>query len=79
MNDKFCFLANILMSTIYLFTGKFSYIVLNKVVCEKVVEMSTKRRQCPNNPDMFCYVYGEYMMAKHRFNLRDFTKGAYKA
>ena len=47
-----CFLASILMGTIYLFAEKFSYIVLNKAVYEKVVEMSTKRRQCRNNPDI---------------------------
>ena len=41
-----CFLANILMDIIYLFAGKLSYIVLNKAVYEKVVEMSTKQRQC---------------------------------
>ena len=35
------------------FTEKFSYIVLNKAVYEKVVEMSTKRRQCRNNADVF--------------------------
>ena len=48
-----CFLAKILMGTKYLFAGKFSYIVLNKAVYEKVVEMSTKRRQCRNNPELF--------------------------
>ena len=32
-----CFLANILMGTIYLFAGKFSYIVLDKAVYDKVV------------------------------------------
>ena len=51
-----CFLANILMATIYLFAGNFSYIVLNKAVYEKVVEMSTKRRQCQNNLDVSCYI-----------------------
>ena len=60
-----CFLANILMGTIYLFAGKFSYIVFNKAVYEKVVEMSTKRRLRRNNPDVFCYVCGKYMMAKY--------------
>ena len=76
-----CFLANILMITIYLFAGKFinSYIVLNKDVYEKVVEMSTKRRQCRNNPDVFCYIVGEYMTVKYRFNVRDFTKRPYEA
>ena len=72
------FLANILISTIYLFAGKFSYIVLNKAVYEKVVEMSIKRRQCQNNPDVFCYICGRYMMAKYRLNVRDFTKRAYE-
>ena len=73
------FLASILMDTTYLFARKFSYIVLNKAVYEKVVEMSTKRRQCPNNPDVFCYICGEQMMAKYRFSVRDFTKKAYEA
>ena len=35
-----CFLANILMGTVYLFAGKFSYIVLNKAEDEKVVEIA---------------------------------------
>ena len=74
-----CFLANILVGTIYLFAEKFSYIVLNKAVYEKVVEISTKRRQCRNNPDVFYYICGEYMMAKYQFNVKDFTKRAYEA
>ena len=74
-----CFLANILMGTTYLFALKFSCIVLNKAVYEKVVEMSTKQRQCRNNPDVFCYICGEYMMANYRFNVRDFSKRAYDA
>ena len=41
--------------------------------------MSIKRRQCRNNPDAFCYICGDYMMAKCRFNVRDFTKRAYEA
>ena len=41
--------------------------------------MSTKRRQCRNNPDVFCYICSEYMMAKYRFNVRYFTKRAYEA
>ena len=67
------------MGTIYLFAGKFSYIVLNKAVYEKVVEMSTKRMQCQNNPDVFCYICGEYMMVEYRFNMKDFTNRAYEA
>ena len=41
--------------------------------------MSTKRRQCCNNPDVFCYICGEYVMEKCQFNVRDFTKKAYEA
>ena len=41
--------------------------------------MSSKQRQCRNHPDVFCYIRGEYMLAKYRFNVRDFTKTAYKA
>ena len=67
------------MGIIYLLVGKFSYIVLNKAVYEKVVEMSTKQKQCRNNSDVFCYICGEYMMAKYRFNVRDFTKRTYEA
>ena len=74
-----CFLASILMGTIYLFAGKFSYIVLNKIVYGKVVEMSAKRRQCRKNPNVFCCFCGKYMMAKYRFNVRDFIKRAYRA
>ena len=66
------------MGAIYLFSGTFCYIVLNKAVCEKVVEMSTKRRRCRNNPNVFCYICGKYMMAKYHFNVRDFTKRVYE-
>ena len=62
---NWCFLANILMGIIYLFAGKFSYIILNEAVYEKVVEMSPKRRQCRNNPDVVCCICGEYLMAKY--------------
>ena len=67
------------MGAISLFAGKFSYIVMNKVLYEKETEMSIKRRQCRNNPDVFCYICGEYMMAKYRFKVRDFSKKAYEA
>ena len=67
-----CFLANILMGTIYLFAGKF--FVLNRAVYEKVVETSTKRRQCRNNSDVFCYICAEYMLAKYRFNVRNLPR-----
>ena len=67
-----------LWPTLYLFAEKFSYIVLNKAAYEKVVEMSTKRRQCRNNPDVFYYICDKYMMTKYRFNVRDFAR-AYEA
>ena len=67
------------MGTVYLFAEKFSYIFLNRAVYEKVVEMNTKRRQCRNKLDVFCYICGEYMMVKYRFNVRDFTHRVYEA
>ena len=41
--------------------------------------MSSKRRQCQNHPDVFCYICGECKLVKYRFNVRDFTKRAYEA
>ena len=79
MNNELLVFGEYLMGTTYLFAGKFSYIVLNKAVYEKVVEMSTKRRQCRNNSGVFCYICGEYMMAKYQFNVKDFIKKAYEA
>ena len=38
-----------------------------------------RRRKCRNDPDVFCYICGEYIMEKQRFNVQDFTKKAYKA
>ena len=67
------------MGALYLLAGKFSYIVLNKAVYEKVVAVSTKRRQCRNNSDIACYISGEYIMEKYQFNGIDFTKRAYEA
>ena len=74
-----CLSANILLGTKYLFAGKFCYVVLSKTAYEKVVEMSTKRKQCRNDPDVFCYICGECMIARYRFNVRDFTERAYEA
>ena len=67
------------MDNIYILARKFSYIVLYKTAYKKVVEMNTKRRQCRNNPDLFCLICGEYMMAKYRFIVRGFTNKAYEA
>ena len=40
--------------------------------------MTSKRRSCVNDPDIFCYICGEYMKKGHRFNVRDFTKRTYE-
>ena len=40
--------------------------------------MSSKRRQCRNHPDVFCYICGEYVLEKYCLNVKDFTKKAYK-
>ena len=48
-----------------LFAVKFSYGIFNKTtdfVYKKVVKMSSKRRQCRNHPDVFCYICGEYVL-----------------
>ena len=37
------------------------------------------RRCCLNDPNVFCYICGEYMAKEHRFNVRDVTKKAYQA
>ena len=79
MNNKLLLFGELLMGATYLFAGRFSYIVLNKATYKKVVEMSTKRRQCRNNPNVFCNICGEYMRAKYQFNVRDFAKRAYEA
>ena len=48
MNDELLLFGKHFNGTIYLFAEKFSYLVLNRGVGqhEKIVEMSTKRRQC---------------------------------
>ena len=76
------FILNKLVNEQFLFAAKFSYSIFNKTtdfINEKVVKMSSKRRQCRNHPDVFCYTCGEYVLEKYRFNVRDFTEKAYKA
>ena len=66
----------------FFFAAKFSHSIFNKTtdfVNEKVVKISSKQRQCRNHPYVFCYIYEEYVLKKYRFNVRDFTKKAYKA
>ena len=41
--------------------------------------MTSKRRSCVNDPDIFCYIGGEYMKKEHYFNVQDFTKRAIEA
>ena len=76
------FILNKIVSKQFSFAAKFSYSIFNKTtdfVNEKVVKMSSKQRQCQNHPDAFCYICGKYILEKYRYNVRDFTKKAYKA
>ncbi|CAH1099085.1 unnamed protein product [Psylliodes chrysocephalus] len=38
---------------------------------------SSRRRSCVNQPDVFCYICGEYMFLKNRQTITDFVKRAY--
>ena len=37
----------------------------------------SSRRSCVNNPDMFCYICGEYTFEKNRKTISDFVRRAY--
>ena len=39
--------------------------------------MSTKRRKCVNDPDVFCYICGKYALPKRRGKITDFVEKAY--
>ena len=43
-----------------------------------VLKMAARRRKCKNDPDVFCYICGEYMIKDQRLNIRDFTRQAYQ-
>ena len=74
------FILNKLVNEQFLFAANFSYSIFSKTTdFVKVVKMSSKRRQCRNHPDVFCYICGEHVLEKYRFYVRDFTKKAYKA
>ena len=76
------FILNKLVKEQFLFAAKFRYSIFNRTtdfVNEKVVKMSSKRKRCRNYPDVFCYIFGDNVLEKYRFNVRDFTKKAYKA
>ena len=76
------FILNKLVNEQFLFAPKFSCSIFSKTtdfVNEKVVKMSFKQKQCRNHPDVFCYICGECVLEKYCFNVRDFTKKAYKA
>ena len=42
-------------------------------------KMSSSRKRCRYEPDVFCYICGQYMMAQQKRNITDFVKRAYKA
>ncbi|KAJ8737977.1 hypothetical protein PYW08_000577 [Mythimna loreyi] len=39
--------------------------------------MSSSRRSCHNEPNVFCYICGEYTVKKYRKPVTDFVKSAY--
>ena len=39
--------------------------------------MDKKRRKRKNNPNLFCYICGKYMLPKQRANITEFVKKAY--
>ena len=41
--------------------------------------MSSKRRKCCNDPNVFCYICGDYTVKKQRKPITDFVKRAYYA
>ncbi|QQP48991.1 Uncharacterized protein FKW44_009491, partial [Caligus rogercresseyi] len=41
--------------------------------------MASARRSCRNNPDIFCYICGEYTLSGDRKNITGFVKRAYMA
>ncbi|QQP34707.1 Uncharacterized protein FKW44_022685 [Caligus rogercresseyi] len=41
--------------------------------------MASARRSCRNNPDVFCYICGEYTLSGDRKNITGFVKRAYMA
>ena len=38
--------------------------------------MSSSRKKCVNNPDVFCYICGEYTFKENRKTVSDFVKRA---
>ena len=56
-----------------------SYLLDISRIVFKTLVMSSKRRHCHNDPDIFCYICGEYMPKGYRFYVRDFTRRAYHA
>ena len=40
--------------------------------------MNLSKRSYVNNPDVFCYIYGEYAFKENRKTVSDFIKRAYK-
>ena len=48
-------------------------------ILEPFMDSKRIRRCCLNDPDVLCYICGEYMAKEHRFDVRDVTKKAYQA
>ncbi|KAF2354924.1 hypothetical protein FHG87_014319 [Trinorchestia longiramus] len=45
----------------------------------RVIDMAPARRSCRNNPDVFCYICGEYTLSVDRKKITGFVKRAYQA
>ncbi len=43
------------------------------------IDLASARRSCRNNPDVFCYICGEYTLSVDRKNITRFVKHAYQA
>src|SRR5215469_7065150 len=43
------------------------------------IVIASARRSCRNNPDVFCYICGEYTLSGDRKNITRFVKRAYDA
>ena len=48
-------------------------------ILEPFMDSKRIRRCCLIDPDVFCYICGEYKAKEHRFNVRDVTKKSYQA
>ena len=41
--------------------------------------MAERRRKCKNDPNVFCYIFGEYVLKEKRRGMTSFIKRSYEA